>query len=104
MIPIPELQFLGFGSQAFHQIEGPGRALRLPLAGLLPDADGHPGAVGRQRAHPRAALDAHEAKYANAPGLKVVMPATARDAKGMLAEAIRDPTRCSSASRCAATA
>ena len=22
MIPIPELQFLGFGSQAFHQIEG----------------------------------------------------------------------------------
>jgi pyruvate dehydrogenase E1 component beta subunit len=35
--------------------------------------------------------DAHEAKYANAAGLKIVMPATARDAKGLLAEAIRDP-------------
>ena len=40
---------------------------------------------------PELHSDAHEAKYANAPGLKVVMPATARDAKGMLAEAIRDP-------------
>ena len=38
---------------------------------------------------PELHSDAHEAKYANAPGLKVVMPATARDAKGLLAEAIR---------------
>ena len=56
MIPIPELQFLGFGSQAFHQIEGQVARYRLPLAGLLPDADGHPRAVRRQRAHARAAL------------------------------------------------
>src|SRR5262249_45380447 len=35
--------------------------------------------------------DAHESKYANTPGLKIVMPATAHDAKGLLTEAIRDP-------------
>ena len=40
---------------------------------------------------PELHSDSHEAKYVNAPGLKVVMPATARDAKGLLAEAIRDP-------------
>jgi pyruvate dehydrogenase E1 component beta subunit len=40
---------------------------------------------------PELHSDAHEAKYVNTPGLKVVMPATARDAKGLLAEAIRDP-------------
>ena len=40
---------------------------------------------------PELHSDAHEAKYAGAAGLKVVMPATARDAKGMLLEAIRDP-------------
>ena len=40
---------------------------------------------------PEMHSDAHEAKYANAPGLKIVMPATAHDAKGLLAAAIRDP-------------
>jgi pyruvate dehydrogenase E1 component beta subunit len=40
---------------------------------------------------PELHSDAHEAKYANSPGIKVAMPATARDAKGLLAEAIRDP-------------
>ena len=40
---------------------------------------------------PELHSDAHEAKYAGSPGLKVVMPATARDAKGMLTAALRDP-------------
>jgi pyruvate dehydrogenase E1 component subunit beta len=40
---------------------------------------------------PELHSDAHEAKYAGAAGLKVVMPATARDAKGLLVQAIRDP-------------
>src|SRR3954464_10412306 len=34
---------------------------------------------------------AFQAMYAHIPGLKVVMPATARDAKGLLTAAIRDP-------------
>jgi pyruvate dehydrogenase E1 component beta subunit len=33
--------------------------------------------------------DAHEAKYANSPGLKIAMPASAHDAKGLLNEALR---------------
>ncbi|MCY3022087.1 MAG: pyruvate dehydrogenase complex E1 component subunit beta [Planctomycetota bacterium] len=43
---------------------------------------------GEQAAQHSQALHAH---YAHIPGLKVVMPATARDAKGLLIAAIRDP-------------
>jgi pyruvate dehydrogenase E1 component beta subunit len=39
---------------------------------------------------PEMHSDAHEAKYANSPGLKIAMPATAYAAKGLLAQAIRD--------------
>jgi acetoin:2,6-dichlorophenolindophenol oxidoreductase subunit beta len=43
---------------------------------------------GEQAAQHSQAL---QAMYAHIPGLKVVMPATARDAKGLLVAAIRDP-------------
>ena len=43
---------------------------------------------GEQAAQHSQAL---HAMYAHIPGLKVVMPATARDAKGLLIAAIRDP-------------
>jgi pyruvate dehydrogenase E1 component beta subunit len=39
---------------------------------------------------PEMHSDAHEAKYANSPGIKVAMPATAYAAKGLLTQAIRD--------------
>jgi pyruvate dehydrogenase E1 component beta subunit len=39
---------------------------------------------------PEMHSDAHEARYAHIPGLKVVAPATAADAKGLLTSAIRD--------------
>lgn len=42
---------------------------------------------GEQGAQHSQALQAH---YAHIPGLKVVMPATARDAKGLLIAAVRD--------------
>src|SRR5919202_1681549 len=91
LVPIPELQFLGFGSQAFHQIEGQVARYRFRSQG----AYGMPMVIrapfgGNVRA-PELHSDAHEARYAATPGIKVAMPATARDAKGMLAEAIRDP-------------
>jgi pyruvate dehydrogenase E1 component beta subunit len=91
LVPVPELQFLGFGSQAFHQIEGQVARMRFRSDG----AYGMPMVIrapfgGNVRA-PELHSDSHEARYTGSPGLKVAMPATARDAKGMLAEAIRDP-------------
>jgi pyruvate dehydrogenase E1 component beta subunit len=91
LVPVPELQFLGFGSQAFHQIEGQVARMRFRSQGRF----GMPMVIrapfGGNVRTPELHSDAHEAKYVGAPGLKVLMPATARDAKGMLAHAIRDP-------------
>lgn len=88
--PVVEMQFLGFSHQAFHQI-GPhvarmryrsqGRfgvpmVIRAPFGGLVRTPEHH--------------CDALEAQFAQFPGLKIVMPATAYDAKGLLLAAIRD--------------
>jgi pyruvate dehydrogenase E1 component beta subunit len=91
LIPIPELQFLGFGSQAFHQIEGQVARFRFRSQGAFPMPIVIRAPFGGNVKTPELHSDSHEAKYVNAPGLKVVMPATARDAKGLLAEAIADP-------------
>jgi pyruvate dehydrogenase E1 component beta subunit len=91
LVPVPELQFLGFGSQAFHQIEGQVARMRFRSQGRY----GMPMVIrapfGGNVRTPEMHSDAHEAKYANSPGLKVVMPASAYDARGLLTEAIRDP-------------
>jgi pyruvate dehydrogenase E1 component beta subunit len=91
MVPVPELQFLGFGSQAFHQIEGQVARMRARSGGRF----GMPMVIrapfGGNVRTPELHSDAHEAKYVNSPGIKVVMPATAADAKGLLTSAIRDP-------------
>ena len=91
MVPIPELQFWGFGAQAFHQIEGQVARMRFRSGGRM----GMPMVIrapfGGNVRTPELHSDAHETQYAQIPGLKIVMPATAYDAKGLLAEAIRDP-------------
>jgi pyruvate dehydrogenase E1 component beta subunit len=91
MVPVLEMQFLAFSHQAFHQI-GPhiarmryrsqGRfsvplTIRAPFGGLVRTPEHH--------------SDALEAQFAQFPGLKIVMPATAYDAKGLLLASIRDP-------------
>lgn len=91
MIPVAEIQFLGFTHQAFHQI-GPqlgryrfrsrGRyhaqvTIRAPFGGGVRTPEFHP--------------DAIEAQFSQTPGVKVVCPAFPDDAKGLLLEAIRDP-------------
>jgi pyruvate dehydrogenase E1 component beta subunit len=91
MVPIAELQFLGFGSQAFHQIEGQVARMRFRSGGRFPMPIVIRAPFGGNVRTPELHSDAHEAKYAQVPGLKIAMPATARDAKGLLAEAIRDP-------------
>ncbi len=91
LVPIPEIQFLGFTHQAMHQI-GPqlgryryrsrGRfscpvTIRAPFGGGVRTPEFHP--------------DAIEAQFAQQPGIKIVCPANPYDAKGLLLKAIRDP-------------
>lgn len=91
LIPVPEIQFLGFTHQAFHQI-GPqlgryryrsrGRfntqvTIRAPFGGGVRTPEFH--------------ADAIEAQLTQAPGVKIVCPSNPYDAKGLLLEAIRDP-------------
>lgn len=91
LIPVIEFQFLGFGSQAFHQVEGQIARMRFRSGGRFPMPIVIRAPFGGNVRTPELHSDSHEAKYAQVPGLKVVMPATAHDAKGLLAEAIRDP-------------
>jgi pyruvate dehydrogenase E1 component beta subunit len=91
MRPVAELQFLGFGSQAFHQIEGQLARMSFRSQGRFPMPVVIRAPFGGNVRTPEMHSDAHEAKYANAPGLKIAMPATARDAKGLLAHAVADP-------------
>jgi pyruvate dehydrogenase E1 component beta subunit len=87
--PVPEIQFLGFASQAFHQIEGQVARMRFRSQGRYPMPIVIRAPFGGNVRTPEMHSDAQEAKYANSPGLKVVMPASARDAKGLLTEALR---------------
>ena len=91
MVPVAEIQFLGFSAQGFHQI-GPqlgkyrqrsrGRyhcqvTIRAPFGGGIRSPEFH--------------SDAVEAQFVQTPGIKIVMPSNPYDAKGLLLEAIRDP-------------
>src|SRR3954454_24718378 len=91
MVPVAEIQFLGFVYQAMHQLAG-------QVARLRYRSDGRFGAPITIRAPfgggvrtPELHSDALEGQLANIPGLKIALPATASDAAGLLASAIRDP-------------
>ncbi|MCZ6837230.1 MAG: alpha-ketoacid dehydrogenase subunit beta [Planctomycetota bacterium] len=91
MKPIPEIQFEGFLGPAYDQLVNHAArfrtrtrgALTVPLTVRVP--------VGGGIHAPELHSDSPEAIYAHHPGLKVVMPATPYDAKGLLISAIRDP-------------
>ena len=91
MIPVAEIQFLGFAYQAFHQIMGQLARLRYRTDGrfTLPVVVRAPFGGGVRT--PELHSDSIEAQLANCPGLKIAMPSSAADAKGLLAAAIRDP-------------
>lgn len=91
MVPVAEIQFLGFAHQAFHQISDQVARMRLRSRGrhAMPITIRAPFGGGVRT--PEMHSDALEAKFAQCPGLKIALPATAADARGMLLAAIRDP-------------
>lgn len=91
MVPVAELQFLGFAHQAFHQIGFQLARFRYRTAGRFPTQVTIRAPYGGGVHAPELHSDAFEAMLANAPGLKIVAPSTAADAKGLLTAAIRDP-------------
>ncbi len=91
MVPVPEIQFLGFSYQAFHQIAGQIARLRYRTRGRFEVPITIRSPFGGGVRTPELHSDSLEAQYANIPGLKIVLPASAADAKGLLATAIRDP-------------
>jgi pyruvate dehydrogenase E1 component beta subunit len=90
LVPVAEIQFLGFANQAFHQISDQVARYRFRSQGRFPMPITLRAPFGGGVRTPELHADAHEAKYVQCPGLKVAMPATAADAKGLLATAIRD--------------
>ncbi len=91
MVPVPEIQFLGFSYQAFHQIAGQVARLRYRTRGRFDAPITIRAPFGGGVRTPELHSESLEAQYANIPGLKIVMPASAADAKGLLTTAIRDP-------------
>ncbi len=91
MVPVAEIQFLGFTAQAFHQI-GPQLArFRMRSRGRYHCQVTIRAPFGGGISSPEFHSDAVEAQFVQSPGIKVVMPSNPYDAKGLLLEAIRDP-------------
>jgi acetoin:2,6-dichlorophenolindophenol oxidoreductase subunit beta len=91
MRPVVEIQFSDFTNQAMDQIVNQaakihfmlGGAAHVPMVLRAPSGSG----TGAAAQHSQSL----EAWFAHAPGLKVVLPGTAEDAKGLLLSAIDDP-------------
>ncbi len=89
MRPVCEMQFADFISCGFDQLVNVAAKLHyrqgvaVPIVVRLPSGGGFSGGPFHSQ-NP-------EAWFLQTPGLKVLTPATAADAKGLLASAIRDP-------------
>jgi pyruvate dehydrogenase E1 component beta subunit len=91
LIPIAEIQFLGFTQQGFHQLGNQLARMRYRTSGSLTMPVTIRAPYGGGVRTPELHSDAFEALFAHSPGMKLVAPATAADAKGLLTQAIRDP-------------
>ncbi len=89
--PVCEIQFSGFSYENFHQIESHAARLRwrsrgrftVPMVLRTP----YGGGVRALEHH----SESREAFWAHMPGLKMVIPSGPRNARALLASAIRDP-------------
>lgn len=89
--PICEIQFADFIHPAFNQIVNEAAKMyyrsegqwRVPMVIRSPYGGGISGGLYHSQSV--------EAFFAHCPGLKIVIPSTPRDAKGLLKSAVRDP-------------
>jgi len=91
MRPVPEIQFEGFLGPAYDQLVNHAARYRTRSRGSVTVPMTVRVPVGGGIHAPELHSDSPEAIYAHTPGLKVVMPSSPFDAKGLLISAIRDP-------------
>lgn len=86
--PVPEIQFLDFIYPGFDQIVSEAAKMRYRSGGewTCPMVIRSPSGGGIRGGHYHS--QSSEAYFAHTPGLRVLMPSNARDAKGMLLAAI----------------
>jgi len=89
--PVPEIQFMDFIYPGFDQIQSELAKFRYRSGGQFttPVVIRTPYGGGIRGSHYHS--QSTEAFFAHTPGLKVVVPATPYDAKGLLTSAMRDP-------------
>lgn len=91
LVPVAEIQFLGFLHFAFHQLGPQLGRLRFRSRGRFGAQVTIRAPFGGGTRMPEFHADAIEGQIANCPGVKLVVPSTPHDAKGLLLSAIRDP-------------
>ncbi|WP_135365896.1 alpha-ketoacid dehydrogenase subunit beta [Halosimplex halophilum] len=89
--PVPEIQFMGFIYPAFDQIVSHAARLRTRSRGEFTCPLVVRAPYGGGIRAPEHHSESKEAFFVHEPGLKVVIPSTPYDTKGLLASAIRDP-------------
>src|SRR3954464_10041050 len=87
---VPEIQFFGFVFEVFDQIAGQMARLRYRTGGKFNAPVTIRAPFGGGVHTPDMHADSLEGLMAQTPGLKVVIPSTPHDAKGLLISAIRD--------------
>ena len=89
MRPIAELQFIDFIACGFNQIVNYAAKSRYRWGGGVPIVIRGPAGAGVHGGPFHS--QSPESYFMNVPGLKIVVPATPVDAKGLMLAAIRDP-------------
>ncbi|MFB6082627.1 MAG: alpha-ketoacid dehydrogenase subunit beta [Halorientalis sp.] len=89
--PVPEIQFMGFIYPAFDQIVSHAARLRTRSRGRFTCPMVVRAPYGGGIRAPEHHSESKEAFFVHEAGLKVVIPSTPYDTKGLLASAIRDP-------------
>jgi pyruvate dehydrogenase E1 component beta subunit len=91
LVPVAEIQFLGFTHQAFHQMGAQLGRYRYRSRGRFPLQVTIREPMGGGTKTPEFHPDAIEAQFVQYPAIKIALPSNPYDAKGLLLQAIRDP-------------